>query len=200
MNISHFECEFHWRGLLEYLLLKTAPVHYRVKPAVLLRLSNCRRSKERGEADSFCSHESEIMAQLKLERMILKRGPADLHILFYDRALLEKQLTCAENRNFLRSRGYGEYGSPEEAVAELKRRFERSGVPHEIGVFLGYPLKDVIGFIGGGEAAPVAGARWRVFGDPVESMKIMTHCRRAEELMRRRVNNPPPKGGILWQR
>ena len=37
-------------------------------------------------------------------------------------------------------------------------------MPHEIGVFLGYPLKDVMGFIGHPSLKLTKVNRWRVYG------------------------------------
>ena len=37
--------------------------------------------------------------------------------------------------------------------------------PHEIGIFLGYPLKDVVGFMGYGKYQFCKTRYWRVYGD-----------------------------------
>lgn len=63
----------------------------------------------------------------------------------YHAEQLRKLLFSCEVRMFLRSFGY-EYGSVAEAIGQLKGRMSGK-FPHEIGVFLGYPLSDVRGFI-----------------------------------------------------
>ena len=57
---------------------------------------------------------------------------------------------------FLAAYGYTS-AAPEHALAHLRQRIqEGEGFPHEIGIFLGYPLGDVIGFIrNGGEKLQV---------------------------------------------
>ena len=44
--------------------------------------------------------------------------------------------------------------------------------PHEIGIFLGYPLKDVVGFMGYGNYKFYKTKNWRVYGDPSVSEKV----------------------------
>ena len=48
-------------------------------------------------------------------------------------------------QNFLKSYQYP--NTFELCIQELKKRLNTKNFPHEIGVFLGYPLDDVIGFI-----------------------------------------------------
>ena len=54
----------------------------------------------------------------------------------------------------------------EQLLRCLSRRLRQSeGFPHEIGVFLGYPLEDVIGFCRHkGEGCKLCGY-WKVYGD-----------------------------------
>ena len=61
-------------------------------------------------------------------------------------------------------------------------------IPHEVGVFIGYPVKDVRGFIHGGDKAQVERASWQVFGDPAESISRMERYREAEARAKRIIN------------
>ncbi len=82
----------------------------------------------------------------------------------YNKKLLEGILFNADNESFLKQEGY-EYSSCEEAVSELKSRIQGESFPHEVGLFLDYPLEDVKGFI----ADPNEGVRmcgyWKVYSD-----------------------------------
>lgn len=53
-----------------------------------------------------------------------------------------------------------------ESINLLKKRIlEESNFPHEVGVFLGYPVDDVVGFIKNcGESCKLCGI-WKVYGD-----------------------------------
>ena len=71
--MSQTKCPF-LRQLLQYLLVKLAPVILRVKPAGMLRLTNCRQLAGGRQYDLFCVHQREVMESLKLECRILPAG------------------------------------------------------------------------------------------------------------------------------
>ena len=65
----------------------------------------------------------------------------------YRQETLAALLAQADVQAFLRAMGYGDT-SPDGALAFLRQRLTESPCfPHEIGVFLGYPLSDVIAFM-----------------------------------------------------
>ena len=67
--------------------------------------------------------------------------------------------------------GYSENFSLEECLDRLSVRIRESeSFPHEIGIFLGYPVEDVVGFIENkGENFKLCGT-WKVYGN-VENAK-----------------------------
>ena len=129
--------------LIRYLLVKLAPVILGVKPAGLLRLTDCRQTGGK-QHDLFCLHQPEILAALQLRCRILRRNNENLVVFFFREGALERVLSEPHNAEFLAGRGYRRGAE----LAELEFRCRNgSGFPHEIGVFLGYPLKDVRGYI-----------------------------------------------------
>ena len=62
---------------------------------------------------------------------------------------------------------------PVYALERLRSRLaQREDFPHEIGLFLGYPLGDVIGFIeNAGKNSKCAGC-WKVYCNECETMKL----------------------------
>lgn len=83
----------------------------------------------------------------------------------------------------LRSIGYGgKY--VEDYVRELVRRIQgafrkKNLFPHEIGIFLGYPLEDVLGFwFSGGRGAKMEG-EWKVYSDTARAEHIQYFHREA---------------------
>ena len=54
----------------------------------------------------------------------------------------------------------------ESYLNHLKNRFLNNYFPHEIGIFLGYPLKDVEVFMGFSDQKLTKINGWRVYGDP----------------------------------
>lgn len=72
---------------------------------------------------------------------------------------------------FLRAQGYVE-DSLEGYLSQLGRRLEESAeFPHEIGVFLDYPLEDVQGFMANGGAGAVCQGCWKAYGDAQEAYR-----------------------------
>lgn len=89
----------------------------------------------------------------------------------YNRRQLGEILFDEANKNFLESEGYF-YDSAEQALEILKSRMDGEEFPHEIGIFLNYPLDDVRGFI----AHPNDGVKlvgyWKVYGDEERKKRI----------------------------
>jgi hypothetical protein len=182
---ENYHCKRNKEKLLKYLLVKAAPVMLKVKPAMLVRLTNCNRAVELQRYDIFCIHQQDILKVLKLDYVIMKNNGADFQVLFYDRPELEKVLANKANQAFLSNFGYSSAWNAEQFLDELRKRFCGKEFPHEIGVFLGYPLKDVSGFIEKSpECVPVPNGMWRVFGSPNESLHLMWKYRFAEDIGR----------------
>jgi hypothetical protein len=187
-------CHFNSRcdELLKYLLVKTAPVIHGVKPSVLLRLNNCPKLKHAGHYEIFCLRQAEIMRQLKLECRIMKRDEINIQAMFYNPQLLRDHLGEPAHRRFLERHGYRNCHNLEAYLLELHRRFNHGSFPHEIGIFLGYPLKDVAGYMANrGDYVEISRGLWRVFGNPGESARVMNSYRDAEEAMRRSISRYP---------
>ena len=83
---------------------------------------------------------------------------------------------------FLRKYGY-ETSKSGECLDRLKRRFEESDCfPHEIGLFLDYPLSDVIGFIEqGGKNCKCCGV-WKVYSNECETKALFDRFRKCTEV------------------
>lgn len=183
--MSQAECPF-LQPLLQYLLVKLAPVILRVKPAGMLRLTNCRQLAGGRQYDLFCVHQRRVAESLKLECRILRSEAAESVVLFFDRARLLQTLTAPAAAEFLHGCGYPATGELEPLLRELIARCRHGRkFPHEIGVFLGYPLKDVRGFMENpADCLAVPRGLWRIAGDPEESLRIMEQYRCAEQTVR----------------
>lgn len=93
-------------------------------------------------------------------------------ILVYRRSRLQKELENNAVSYFLASYGYSS-NSLTYCIERLKKRFEHSdSFPHEIGVFLGYPLEDVVGFIENGGKNSKCSGFWKVYSDECSAVKL----------------------------
>lgn len=85
-------------------------------------------------------------------------------IYFYRENMLSKELLNESKAEFLR-----EYGYPckrlDKCLDFLADRLQESEFPHEIGIFLGYPLEDVKAFISHDGNDFMECGCWKVYGD-----------------------------------
>jgi hypothetical protein len=182
------ECLSHRNSLLRFLLLKTAAVRRGVKPGELLRVRRC-FSEETPTGAPVCLHRRDILNILELNYIELLVESDSTLVLFYHAETMEHALLDPANRTILTACGYPVDADVRALLVELQKRF-RSGydMPHEVGVFLGYPAKDVAGFMANLPRTPVEHGRWAVYGDAGESVARMTLYRRIEAAAERVLN------------
>lgn len=91
-------------------------------------------------------------------------------ILVYRERWLQSILEKPSVRLFLKKSGYRMRGRVDDFLSQLSDRLcmERD-FPHEIGIFLGYPLQDVVGFIKNEGKNYTCSGYWKSYGDPQEA-------------------------------
>lgn len=132
-------------------------------------------------ADGLIDAARSRLAPYGISMEILCRCERYALIFVYREEMLGRAFT-PEAECFLEGYGYAAGSSVAEKLAVLKSRLTICGeFPHEIGVFLDYPLEDVRGFIenGGGTAArPAAHGRSMVTGrEPWLSLNAIKSAR-----------------------
>lgn len=165
------------RAFIESMILCfAAPVIRNLKCASLLNLSR------NGEDVPGAWHaaKAEISNDLDLDFAEISEAGNFLLLLVYRREHLAATLRAEETKVFLAELGYDvSCEEVEPYLARLAARFCQ-GVPHEIGIFLGYPLEDVRGFIeNGGRNAKLSGY-WKVYGDERRALAAFDAYRKAE--------------------
>lgn len=119
-------------------------------------------------------------------------------IYLYRPARLEAVLGRPEVRQFLQQEGYalplqaaGDACQP--LLAQLAGRLACDGdFPHEIGVFLGYPLEDVVGFIRNrGQNFTCCGC-WKAYGDPAAAQRIFDQFQKCTAIYLRLFHSGRP--------
>jgi len=169
----------HRKELLRFLLVKTAAVRSGVKPGELLRVKHCyEQVNEQGLR--FCLYRRDIYCTLRLDYVELKVEENSSLVLFYNPAVLAKTLEDPKNRAWLEAAGYPKGAAVADFLAELKSRAATCALPHEVGIFIGYPLKDVDGFVRQLPVTPGHRGLWRVYGQAGESLRRMREYLAAE--------------------
>ena len=103
-------------------------------------------------------------------------------IYVYRPSLLQKELCRPEAEELLFGYGYSDC-RVEPCIRHLKKRlYKYTCFPHEIGVFLGYPIEDVKGFIeNGGQNCKCCGL-WKVYCDVSEKEKLFNKLKKCSEV------------------
>ena len=107
-------------------------------------------------------------------------------IYVYRNSALQNLGNCCEVRNFLKGFGYAKY-DVESLLNFFQVRMTHSVCfPHEVGVFLGYPLDDVKDFIAyGGKNYKMIGC-WKVYNDVPNSMHIFEVYKKCHKIFNER--------------
>jgi hypothetical protein len=103
-------------------------------------------------------------------------------IFVYRKSKLQEDLQKNAVAEFLSSYGY-RGNSVVHCIENLKHRFAlRKEFPHEIGIFLGYPLRDVTGFIeNAGRNSKCTGC-WKVYGNACEAIKLFEKYKKCKNI------------------
>jgi len=139
-----------------------APALCGIKPANLFSMRE----------DLFCSGKRRIAAWNKelhkegVRVVPLRRFGSLILFYVYSRKLVERIVRSADVRMYLSDKGYKVSDGVDALLSELFHRLTFDTVfPHEVGLFLGYPLRDVVAFERTkGKHFRYSGL-WKVYGD-----------------------------------
>ena len=178
------------RSFEQVLAAQCAPTLAGVKPASLFRW----RGKDLAAACRTVAAWGRTVARSGLSVRVLKLCPKDGALLVY--VYRERQLAAlladGETQAFLRGAGYRPGGCGD-MLTQLSQRLRcAEEFPHEIGVFLGYPLEDVKGFIRyGGRNFTCCGC-WKAYGDPEQAQALFSRYHRCTALYQRLLDRGVP--------
>lgn len=128
----------------------------------------------------------------RLDLMILRKNGSRLLVLVFEKRRLERTLLHKDTAVFLAGMGYPRETSLLALLDCLRRQFFRHGFPHEIGIFLGYPAEDVLGFVRHkGQNYKLSGY-WKVYGDVEHAKKCFRQYDQCRECFRALLPAIPP--------
>ncbi len=113
-----------------------------------------------------------LSAKWNYSYLPLCRSPESAKIVFFRRKKVSEAVASIPPCILEDKLGYSAEMSPEEFLAEIGRRWNESGkIPHEIGVALGYPTEDVLGYMGLLPLECRGTCGWRIYGNPAHSLE-----------------------------
>jgi hypothetical protein len=173
--------------LAAFLAFEAAEVLAGMKPSTLINLPDRPRRCGKNLYLIWKEHGEGILMESSLEVAVLANRPGSLLLLLYDRAALGRLLSKKGVLAILRRVGYPEESGVDTLLSEFGSRFASGGVPHEIGIALGYPLKDVVGFMGLGHLTSCCQGPWRIYGNPIKSLDLAERHRQCRRRMALRL-------------
>lgn len=177
---THCKKNCELESVLNYLAERLSPVLFGTKPAMLLGLH---RWDKLQSCPMYFSYQQEIHNLFGVEAVVFSETERMTQIYFYRKELVQNALNDELARQILRKNGYNHF-DVESAVERLKERFTVQSCPHELGIFVGYPPKDVAGYIAGEEPVKEIKGPWRVYGEAEPSLKLMKKHSVARKAMR----------------
>jgi hypothetical protein len=126
-------------------------------------------------------------AALGITALALREGTGGVLALIYRQGLLARKLRAGAGRRYLRSLGYPQSGGLPGYVSFLKKRFAGPGFPHEVGIFLGYPLEDVMCFSAGRSSPYACRGYWKVYRRPEKAERTFAYMDAARLFLMREL-------------
>lgn len=136
---------------------------------------------------------SRFMQKLNLSYFVLLENDKKIVVLLYQENALKQYLKVEQVQNFLEKMGYPK-GKMETMLFILAERYEKhmsknGEFPHEMGLFLGYPMEDVEGFIENDGKNFLCTGYWKVYKNKQEKTALFQQYEQAKEWMILFVSN-----------
>lgn len=178
-------------SLEHYLIEHCSPTLARLKSANLFRIP----VSSRQELEQQLLAWNQLLGKKGVQVLLLKEETGQALIYVCRSALLKQDLTKPGVGEFLQQYGYPTAGLGD-TLTRLRQKLQvEDGFPHEIGIFLGYPLDDVQGFIQNhGKNCKCTGC-WKVYGDPDRAEKLFAKYQKCREVYCRLWR----QGRSVWQ-
>jgi hypothetical protein len=108
-------------------------------------------------------------------------------ILFYNVSNINEILMDNKKRDFLKREGHSYFDNYNYYINFMSDNLMKNKIPKEIGIFFGYPVKDVMGYIGHDSLECTKTQGWKVYGDSDLSDQIYEEYIEAEEMMDKEI-------------
>lgn len=160
------------------------PVIFGSKPSEILNISGKEDMKKikLKEIESFFSNCTKVNYE------IINTYDGGIRILFINKSSLSNVFTNKKCLSFFKFLGYPCNYEMDTYINILIDRLHSPEFPNEIGIFLGYPLKDVLGFMGYGKNKLSDTRFWKIYGDTSISYEVSEKFLKDKAIMRKLLN------------
>lgn len=164
--LNHIKNFKDYDYILALIKSTVAPTYKDLKLGTMMNLRNAKRPLK----DYWTQNKFILRDALGLDFYELKEGEDFVLVYFFKNNRLEKKLSQIKIKDFLNSYGYISCVSTGDYLNLLSQRF-RETCPDEIGIFLGYPLKDVMDFKDRDKKACKCTGYWKCFNNEKSSLE-----------------------------
>lgn len=175
-----------------FILYSVATVLAGVKPSCTINFK--RNSKD--DYANWNKYGETILASIKLEYIKLRDDGKSMIILVYKKSLIRKQLINHKINAFLVKLGYSNELDVDGYLNTLKKRYEKYNCPHELGIFLGIPIEDVIDFMECNEDKCIACGYWKVYNNYSSAMRTFKIYDKVKDITAKQIINEVDLGLI----
>lgn len=168
-NIEYFD---------KYMLFLLAPVVGGLKPSSTITLK-----KDSKEYFVWNNYKETFLNKIELKHVLLREDDKAIILLIYSEKNLEKFINNKETKEFLLKLEYNLQDNLGSILDKLIQRYNRFHCPHELGVFLGIPLEDVIDFMECTTKKCLLCGYWKVFNNSENALEIFNNYNRSKELV-----------------
>ncbi len=167
-----------------------------VKPAELINVSLSGERKYQWEEGKKVLEAFDCFKVIEVQEKNFKKQVFFLHREALNNTLCQKPVLL-----LLKNLNYPSEYSLESYVDLLIQKIKGPSFPHEIGVFLGYPVKDVLGFIGYPSLKLTEIRGWRYYGHRGLSTRTYEKFKKAREKAKKLLDKNEVPGDILkfWE-
>lgn len=151
-----------------YISYNVALISAMVKPSITLTI----KKKDEKTFNLWNQYGKEVLSDINLNYGVLREAEEYLILLIYSEELLYKVFQRKENQKFLIDLGYKLSCTIDQMVKKLINRYSIYNCPHELGVFLGYPISDVKAFMNCSRENCLLCGYWKVYSNEEKAKKV----------------------------
>lgn len=138
--------------------------------------------------DLIIRHYNKIFKEYDLKMESICECGGRILVFVYKRSQLFSYLKSKGVNEKLNEMGYLHLETLDEYIEMLREKIKNDGFPHEIGFFLGYPIKDVIGFIENNGRDYKYCGYWKVYSDLKRAKAMFTLYDSLREFIMKKIN------------
>lgn len=166
----------------KFLLFNSSLVIADIKPSVTVNIK-----KNQGmNYKNWLKYGGEFLRRINLNYITLKEDENALILLIYKEELLKDHIFQEKNREFLSKIGYANVNCIDYYTKLLRIRYKIYRCPHELGVFLGIPVEDVIDFMDCTKKKCLGCGYWKIYNNYDEAIKTF---KKYDEIKNKTISN-----------